>query len=622
MPYLPSLKPFKEIAEPAKHYRLEWFGGVYPNFGDPSNPLIECFFTPFEPGLPDANGQPSIKRDFSSQFRAGLAVGFLPTLYLGQTFLGGEANRALSRPDQVLRLRFDPAASGAVSETSLTSIEPWLRFEPVNRRFVQSGGDGPTPLSAGLKRLYGEIVLEGRSKPAAVLIPELELIRFYYATSEKMAKMIFEGDFGYDGLSEKVFNMVHEGPVHELESDVVRFVYRLGFSREDVPVLARILFDGGWDAMSGIRRPAKLAAVEHLNSAGATSISYPRTLFPFKGQTTLEVAGSFWKLPGYQRAFLVHRILSCSGPFPFRGISYCEEVGPGGESAGPDAPTAFPGGRLHASSNSEIGHSVSTEAPVSGTEKAVLNDASRTFIGLQGVEIVREKLRANTHQSGAGGWRSQDTMPNHSTGDPTYAQTTSSRLGIQDKSLRPSPVTADLESFLSALAVLATTRPEWRLSTVQVGSAGVHREDSGHARFSLFPCVPCEKRTTQLRQFSFMDDDQYVRRRLVCAQLTVGEGQFVYLLEAQRRLRLNPTKEQSPYMEELPIALIRTENYSRIDEDLFDKILVQTVVKKTWPTTCEVEGVVRDATLHGHGANSVEDISARIVALVLRHCEL
>lgn len=33
-------------------------------------------------------------------------------------------------------------------------------------------------------------------------------------------------------------------------------------------------------------------------------------------------------------------------------------------------------------------------------------------------------------------------------------------------------------------------------------------------------------------------------------------------------------------MEELPIALIRTENYSRIDKELFDKILVQTLVKK------------------------------------------
>lgn len=619
MSYIPSLKPFKEIAEPAKHYRLEWFGGVYPNFGDDSSPLIECFFTPFEPELPDANGQPRIKRDFSGQFRAGLAVGFLPALYLGQTFLGGEAVRALSRPDQVLRLRFDPAAPGAVSETSLMSIEPRLRFEPVNRRFVQSGGGVPTPLSAGLKRLYGEIVVEGRSKPAAVLIPEIELIRFYYATSEKMAKMIFEGNFGYDGLSEKVFNMLHEGPVHQLESDVVRFVYRLGFSREDVPVLARILFDGGWDAMSGIRRPAKQAAVERLTSARAASISYPRTLFPFKGETTLELAGSYWKLQGNQWAFLAHRVLSCSGPFPFRGISYCEEAGPGGEFAGNDAPTAFSGSRLRSSSSSDIGHSVSTEAPASGSEKSVLNDASRTFIGLQGVEIVREKLRANTHQSGEVRWRSQGSLPNHSTGNSTHAQTTSSRLGIRDKILRPSLVSADLESFLRALKVLAATRPEWNPTTVQAGSVGVSEEGGSRDRFSLFPCVPCEKRTTLLRQFSFMDDEQDVRRRLVCVQLTVGEGQYVYLLEAQRRLRLNPTKEQSPYMEELPIALIRTENYSRIDEDLFDKILVQTVVKKTWPTTGEIEGVVRDATLHGHGASSVADISARMVGLVLRH---
>lgn len=61
------------------------------------------------------------------------------------------------------------------------------------------------------------------------------------------------------------------------------------------------------------------------------------------------------------------------------------------------------------------------------------------------------------------------------------------------------------------------------------------------------------------------------------------------------------------------------ENYSQIDDDLFDKILVQTVVKKTWPMTGEIEGVVRDATLQGHGACSVADISTRMVGLVLSH---
>ena len=41
------LKPFKKLNHTKNLLRLDWFGGIAPNFDEPDNPLIDCYFTPF-----------------------------------------------------------------------------------------------------------------------------------------------------------------------------------------------------------------------------------------------------------------------------------------------------------------------------------------------------------------------------------------------------------------------------------------------------------------------------------------------------------------------------------------------------------------------------------------------
>ncbi|AXK38420.1 hypothetical protein [Crenobacter cavernae] len=616
MAIIPQLPLFKEIASQEQCYRLEWMGGVYANLGDPSNPLLECFFTPLNPV--------SGKRDFPNQIRAGIAVGYLPTLFLGQTFQGKNRRPQLGRAAARLTLQLDLRQPGAVEETSLLDVEAAARFDPVHQRFLKPMADHDgSSLRAGLKRLQGKVIhTHGQAvAPSVILVPELELLRFYYVSSERMAKLIFTGHFGREEWAESTYNLLHEEPSYDLESGVARFVYRHGFARADVPVLARILFEGGerW-AQRGVYRPGTLALAQRINAAGRSSLFHPRTRFPFMAPTTLELAGSYWNFKTDHPVFLVHQILSCSGPFPFKGISYCEEVGPGGKPAGPDAPVAFPGRRWrHLRGGSSVGLGLSTEPPAGGVEKQLFQGAGRKFLALQGMPIVREKRRDCTHRAGGGSGGAVEDLPNSSTGDPTQGNTSAKPLAIQDKTLRPSVVPASLDAFLEALDVLSKERPEWRMETVPAGFDGRYDEER-EAWFSLFPMVPCEKRTLQLRQFSFMDDERTEQRRLVCARLTVGAGQYVYLLDAERRDRKQPGPGQSLYMDVLPIALLRTRNYTPIDDELFDKILVAAVKKTTWPLTDEVDGIVRDDTRHGKGAKDIQDIAARMIALVLRHC--
>ncbi|MCG9065642.1 hypothetical protein LH425_11460 [Laribacter hongkongensis] len=618
MVIIPQLPLFKEISHQDQCYRLEWMGGICTNLGDPSNPLLECFFTPVNPV--------SGRRDFSNQIRAGIAIGYLPTLFLGQTFQGNNRRPRFESAPARLTLRLDLQQPGAVEETSLLSIDTAARFDPVHQRFLKPRADHESStLRAGLKRLQGTVVNTHAQTdaPTVILVPELELLRFYYVSSEYMAKLIFTGHFGRQSWAESTYNLLHEEPSYDLESGVARFVYRLGFSRDDVPVLARILFEGGdrW-AQRGVYRPGKLAIAQRINAAGSSSLFYPRTRFPFMAQTTLELTGSYWNLKTNHPVFLVHQILSCSGPFPFKGISYCEEVGKGGKPAGSDAPVAFPGRRRrHLSGNSTPGQGLSTDPPAGGVEKQLFEATARKFIGLQGVPIVREKRRDCTHQADGGSSGPVEHLPHSSTGNPTQGNTSAKPLTIKGKTLRPSAVPANLDAFLEALDVLNNTKPEWRMETIPAGLDGFY-DEARQAWFSLFPMVPCEKRTLHLRQFSFMDDEQTEQRRLVCAQLTIGKEQYVYLLDAERRERKQSERGQSPYMDVLPIALLHTLNYAPIDDDLFDKILIAAVKKTTWPLTGGIEGIVRDDTRHSKGAKDVRDIAARMITLVLRHCDL
>lgn len=78
-----NIKPFPELPYDSI-YVLDLMGGVSTNLAEPDNPLIDCYFTPLIPTLRSENT--SFQRDTSKQIRIPLAVGYLPSLYLGQAF--------------------------------------------------------------------------------------------------------------------------------------------------------------------------------------------------------------------------------------------------------------------------------------------------------------------------------------------------------------------------------------------------------------------------------------------------------------------------------------------------------------------------------------------------------
>ena len=627
-----SLKPFKQLAATGHEYfRLEWFGGVKLNLNDESNAKVECFFTPLVP--PSTPGEP-YQRLFAQQVRADIGVGYLPALILGQTYQGnGTACHISMRDEEQITFCIDLDQPHSCVDTSLEDLVPehQLRNSPIINSYSSASKSGIKFLSGAILKTTHQKAPETRAAPDSpmqfkVLLPEAELIRFYCATSEKLSKAVFRGHFNTPEWKRNFFSSTHTPPSFDPATGTGKFVYRHGYTEADIPVLSRALFDETGTALDSIRRIRNSWLVQSV-STPTGAVCYPRTNFPFRGKAILRLSGTRWKTRenlngGSDYLFLAHRIISCSGGFPFKALRYSDEIEPGGIPADADSP-AFSWGakkeRGPANTLGSGGNSLTDEKPSANAEKVFALLATRSFTAFDAIPHTREKFRDSTHRSEPDERpiSNLDALTNVSTGDGTQGETSSVPQRIVDCSLPPSPVSISLENFAKSLQAVAVLRPEWVIQTI--GLFGGFFDEKLEITLSEFPAIPCEKRTSILRQFSFMDEHKLIPRRVICAEIELADKGFFYLFEAERRPRVATDKSNAEHKEELSILLIRSLTWNSVTTYALGEILVETVRYKTWPPEESLFGFVKGITVHKRGAQNTDEIASRIIELIERN---
>lgn len=614
-----NLKPFQELNHSDKLLRLDWFGGVQSNLYEYDNPLIECIFTPFDQPYPNA-GSTTLKHKRSDQFMAGIALGYLPVLCIGQYFRNG---KWADLNDWLLpeTITFDLDVSDSDSESIIECALSDLQLDPV-ADFIANRFKN-TANCSGIKKLHG--TLRSTSNPKIKVIPakqdvfihEMELIRFYLTNSTHSCINIFTGAFSKERISTRVVNEIHEKVSFDPQTGAGRFVYRHGYRRDDAPILGRILFDESARALNAAQRVSRKIIADRIN-AETDWLGYPRTNFPFLGSTRLTLSGRRVKTAtGF--IFLAYRIHSCSAPFPYKSLSYCDEIAPGGKPAPEDAPFAFDGKRTSdvgpAHDDDLIGESKSDEPPSASSVQIYIEMGKREYLGLSGVPIEKEKRRDCSHRSRNKPVRYLENLLNASTGGGTTGESSTTRQSITEEIVIPSPVTPDLKTFIAVIQGLRKIREDWKITTIIVGTGS----ESDGEQTSYFPQVACEKFNGIARQFSFTDDAKKERRRFICAQILISK-QYIYLFEAQRRLRFPVSPKAPPtYKEILPILLLRKPGYEEIDVADFLPIIEQTVINKTWPDKSDIGEFVKAYTVHGNGVKTVKQMCTRVAKLVGRN---
>jgi hypothetical protein len=363
LPSLPNLTPDDRA------WRLDWFG--------------ECAY----PGSVRRYAQPSIKvvlsslrgdpadhsallspdsTDHQHPYEAWAPIAALPMLAIGDLWQHG---RQIASPDY----QIESFKGVAINHDTVSFVKAGLA---IDEHFL-------LPLSSHpWHRLHTQsycvaVELDSRRR---LLVPCVELIRFYFGSSSNFLQRLFTVPLAPENLwSSKRFNPATRH-LHLVLANKLS-----GLSASDIGRIAESKF--AWRAAAGIHASCqKASALMHA--------VYPYTGFPFEGSTDL-VASGVWLPFGEQEhaTFLVYRLRSCAHPFPFQSLSY--EAGDR-KALHSSSGEAREGAKkfLHRRDPSQKSESAATDADAGKSQRRAVFVSHRRFPDLVRKQVWREKIEA------------------------------------------------------------------------------------------------------------------------------------------------------------------------------------------------------------------------------------
>lgn len=276
-------------------WRIDWFGDVaYPNRRESYKQPAIC--VAISKVTQDIEGQFRCVNSYRSQRQIWAPVGLLPNFRIGDIWRNGLLHQQEVTPTEIfqgldINRRSNRVVKAGISMKDRSFILP-VKKHPWHMRH--------TPSHCLIVKL---------PDTRQLIIPCVELIRFYFGSSSSLLAALFTPPL----IQNRLYSEAHYHP----GSGRLRLKLALGISGYAASDIGRLHLDQhAWKAASEI-------GISLLAGSTLGGKAYPYTHFPFTGHTTLTVIGE-WLPLGDQpdQSFLVHRIQSCSHPFPFRTLAY------------------------------------------------------------------------------------------------------------------------------------------------------------------------------------------------------------------------------------------------------------------------------------------------------------
>lgn len=518
------MKTFKLSSFPQddRIWRVDWFGGVQFNPSNPSEPQIEVLVSPLKPGGIE---NPSANKfvDYKSQRLIYVGVGQLALIYVGTLWKKGQQVYEATAPYSKTTLK-----NLEINQDKMKIITTGYNE---NNHYIIPSNYYMIGHSSGLKSKC--LCIENDNDQHGIIIPMMEVIRFYYVQSSTLTKILFNGSFWQD--SDAIYN-IEKSAITDDGLGIIRL--RTKIKDNDAWLAARIAFS----------KVAKNNALKIYTSMIKNrmnldpNIAIPETYPPFEGLTNLKVIGKKI-LSGSSETdkkwrFLVFCINSCSAPFPFKDLTATRD----NDATKPQfsdnirKPSTW-------KSKKKKNMGPDDEEEVTDNESAdqneEMNDVLLTknrFSCLIGKKLKKvEKLYSE--------YKHDPTILNliksdnkkFSTGDTTYSDTQVSPLdfSIDDTNMeypgseREKAMDASFENFIDGLNVL-TTKGDISYKIIPGSYKSVSTK---YGPASLFPHYYISK-PLPFSYLGYRGVEKRVPRKVLIAEITFGKYYF-YLMEIQ-----------------------------------------------------------------------------------------
>lgn len=558
----------KEFPRDGRFWRVDWLGALEPNPKVTTEPFFQVILSPFHSdpsSLPPDKLSSVTVTDPDQQEVARIGIGQLPLIDIGSVWRDGIHQGIFAGvSEEFTNLRID---NQTVLVVSAVHKEDGLNIIPY--RYYRVGKAGAGSLL---------VAVEQNGDPYGILIPAMELIRFYYAVSTNLAHALFSG-----ALQHNPDSIIHADRTwYQEEDDRVILGLRQQFTDEEGWVIARILHSK--IAAEYCRKIYDGVVKEVINK----KYLHVTSGFPFIGNTNLRAR--IKRFPGADGSKWRRLVLSlehCTAPMPYSELTVIRDND--GRKANPatDIPEnqkkAYTRDIAPKSSGKELALQSSKDTNAS-LSNVILTVASNRFGALAGREPDKPTKEQCDYKSG--GLSNKDfAIDALGTGTGGYGtdEKAIQKVNIAPERNRRKAAAPSFELFIAAVEHL----------NQQHGISAYIREAGPELEF-----MPLTKPAGKW-QWAYLDSGRRERRHVVIANITI-EDQYFCLIEFQLRnnehctVSLISSGQRMLRDGELHEILFKCSSKNGVWKNIGDIGLDIIQLRHTWTSHVEFSGAVSD----------------------------
>lgn len=566
-------------------WRIDWMAGIRKNPHAPSEHLITVFLTRLNTSTDPKSIDPLSNQSLSkSHDLADIGVGLLPLVWIGSVWKNGylvEKNIEYSTGN----FEVDTTFAKFCEFSALTDKgDKKCRIIPAY--------EYPIGIEAWMRISRAPLIaLPYKNDPNGLLIPAIEVIRFYYIYSSYSARSLFFGEYG---------KLLREPTSFDPDTKIVRAFLHWFCRESDAWMLAR--YEASPLMQMRATQIHEWVQIESINQSSFTPSHC--AFFPFDGRTKLTAAIKPIIGEDGVKRFLAVRLKRCTASMPFTDVHLEIETKPTNpkeaEERKPIWGRIWPHGLEVAKKFDHGGEPDKRYFPIS---IEILEDR---FAALDGKKLIVVKKISDKPKGKAVVLPPEEPKKGVGTSDGTYGEnkTAKGNVRVDVTSQEDNSLKADIDSFIVALEYLRNKETMTVTSIPVAAGYYTYREET----VSHFQQTRDEYRWTSI---GTTYDDKGVKwivpRRLIVAEVRFDE-KIGYAMEIERKPGKNET---------ISVLILAKNDYARMTSEEFKNFIDLCVMRNRWPSREDTETRNYRRTPVAHQTLPDENLGARMAAAFL-----